>query len=194
MTITTRNSNPKNDSQCARHRSILKLDSVVENLKKAPGGKHKRFHGTPRDVRDMWKPAFFDQGLPAYDPGATAAEIIQKSGYAGVLDWLGNRSPFTDDVKVIWADFGRIFAKRSNPGKNKVHPDGSITIEGGGKGRELLFVSCTNQHFDLIYSKWGYEAGKHWFFHWTSAVPQSVNRATIDEANDDQDGEGVDND
>jgi hypothetical protein len=184
MTIITKNNNPKNDSHWARHRSIWKgqtnvLDSVITNLKAAQGVKYKRYLGTPVEVRDMWY-AYFDAELPVY----MAHKFI---GTSGVDTWLGARSPFTDDVKVIWADFVRIFKRRSSDGTQQGIPAGTAP--------ELLFVSRTQQHFDLIYSKWGLAHGKHWFFHWTSMVaPQPVNRATIDVGNDDEDGEGIDSD
>jgi hypothetical protein len=191
MTITTKNSNPKNDSQYARHRSIWKgqtdILSSVLTLLKSPPARYKRFHGTPTEVRDMWY-AQFDEHLPSWYKVVDPSKF---TGTSGVDTWLGARSPFADDVRVIWADFARIFARRSHP--NTKDRDGNI-IE-GGKTQELLFLSHTNQHFDLIYSKWGYAKGKHWFFHWTSDVGQQpVNRATIDGASDDEDGESVDGD
>jgi hypothetical protein len=194
MTIITRNNNPKNDSQYARHRSIWKgqtdiLDSVLTNLKAAPGVRYRRYHGTPKEVRDMWE-GDFGKGnpLPSWWKSVDPSNF---TGTSGVDTWLGARSPFRDDLEVIWSDFVRIFAKRSHPEKKDKH--GKI-IE-GGTTRELLFLSHTNQHFDLIYSKWGHTKGKHWFFHWTSSVaPQPVNRATIDGASDDEDGESVDGD
>jgi hypothetical protein len=184
MTITSKNSNPKNDSHYARHRSIWKgqtdvLSGVITILKAAPGVRYKRYHGTPAEVRRWWFGDFKPHRLP---PWFKEVDPSNFTGTSGVDTWLGARSPFRDDLNVIWADFARIFAKRSYPE--------------GGTTSELLFLSHTNQHFDLIYSKWGYEKkGKHWFFHWTSDVGQQpVNRATIDGASDDQDGEGVDND
>jgi hypothetical protein len=192
MTITTRNNNPKNDSECARHRSIWKgqtdiLSSVVTNLK-TPPAKYKRFYGTPTDVRDMWSAEFKPQRLPAWWKEVDPSKF---TGTSGVDTWLGARSPFRDDLDVIWADFARIFAKRSHP--NTKDRNGNI-IE-GGKTQELLFLSHTNQHFDLIYSKWGHAKGKHWFFHWTSDVGQQpVNRPGIDVLSDDQEGEGTESD
>jgi hypothetical protein len=189
MTITTKNNNPRNDSHWARHRSIWKgqtnvLDSVLTNLKAAQGVRYKRYHGTPKEVRDMWSTDFGNRNpLPSWWKSVDPSKF---TGTSGVDTWLGAGSPFTDDVKVIWADFARIFARRSYPGTEDIE---------GGATPELLFVSRTNQHFDLIYSKWGYTKGKHWFFHWTSDVAQQpVNRPTIDVGNDDEDGEGVDSD
>jgi hypothetical protein len=134
----------------------------------------------------MWRPDF-GASLPPYEPGITAARIIQEVGYSGVDTWLGGRGrPFLADVKVIWADFARIFANRSNPGTKNAP---------GGTTRELLFTCRTDQHFDLIYSKWGREKGKHWFFHWTSDVgAQPTKRPGIDVPSDDEEGEGVGND
>jgi hypothetical protein len=124
---------------------------------------------------------------PAYAPRAD--QIIIKH-YSGVDTWLGTRGrPFLGDVKLIWADFARIFAKRSSTGEKGA---------GGtapGTTRELLFMCHTPQHFDLIYSKWGREKGKHWFFHWTSDVgAQPTKRPGIDVPSDDEEGEGVGND
>jgi hypothetical protein len=108
-------------------------------------------------------------------------------GTSGVETWLGAQSPFTNDVRVIWADFAKIFAKRSDDRKDNGNPVATTP--------EWLAISYTNQHFDLIYSKWGVAKGKHWFFHWTSEVaPQHVNRATIDVGNDDVDGESTESD
>jgi hypothetical protein len=197
MTITTANKNPKNDSLYARHRSTWKgqtnvLDSVLTNLRGAPYVTYQAvpYHGTPSEVRHMWSASFRDAKLPPYEPGITAAKIIEEVGYSGVDTWLVEAGakglPFTADVKVIWADFARIFAHRSNPGTPNAP---------GGKTRELLFMCRTLQHFDLIYSKWGREKGKHWFFHWTSDVgAQPTKRPGIDVPSDDEDGESVDND
>jgi hypothetical protein len=184
MTITTKNNNLKNESNWARHRSIWKgdtnvLDSVLTNLKAVPGVRYKHYRGTPVEVRTMWY-ADFGEELPVY-------MAHNFTGTSGVDTWLGARSPFTDDLKVIWPDFVRVFRKRSSDGTQVGIPAGTAP--------EVLFMSRTNQHFDLIYSKWGVARGKHWFFHWTSMVaPQPVNRATIDVGNDDEDGEGVDSD
>jgi hypothetical protein len=181
MTITTRNYNLRNDSRYARHRSTWKgqtnvLDSVVTDLKAAPGVRYKRYHGTPVEVRHMWS-ADFGKALPVY-------MAHNFTGTSGVDTWLGARSPFTDDVKVIWADFVLVFTKRSSDGTRLGTPAGTV--------RELLFMSHTQQHFDLIYSKWGLARGKHWFFHWTSDVaPKPVHRATIDVASDDEDDEST---
>src|SRR5262245_31155385 len=120
MTITTVNKNPRNDSAYARHRSTWKgptsvLDSVLTNLMRAQYVIYPAppYHGTPSDVRHMWL-ANFGAPLPPYDQSLTAAELIQEVGYSGVDTWLGTRGrPFMDDVKVIWADFARIFAHRS---------------------------------------------------------------------------------
>jgi hypothetical protein len=189
MTIITKNNNRKNDSTWARHRSVWKgktnvLGDVLNNLKAAPA-KYKTYRGTPADVRIMWLSAFGAE-LPAY-MSHTFTGPKRFKGTSGVDTWLGARSPFTDDVKVIWEDFARIFAQRSNDGTREGVPAGTTS--------ETLFMSRTDHNFDLIYSKWGDARGKHWFFHWTSVVAsQPVNRATIDVGSDDEEDESTDND
>jgi hypothetical protein len=192
MTITTVNKNPNNDSQYGRHRSTWKgqtnvLDDVLTKLKRAQYVTYQAppYHGTPREVRDMWAPDF-GADLPGHEPNKTGAQIVGTYGYSGVDTWLGGARgrPFLADVKVIWADFARIFAVRSNPGTLD-HPDPGTT-------KEVLFTCYTPQHFDLIYSKWGYTKGKHWFFHWVSDVgAPPTKRPGIDVPSDDEDGEGV---
>ena len=192
MTIITKNSNPYNDSKYARHRSVWKgqtnvLDDVVKELIAKAARDKRRYLGNPAEVRHMWE-ADFLKPLPSWFKSVDPSKF---TGTSGVDTWLGPGSPFTDDVKVIWPDFARIFARRSYPGEK----DKYGKIVGVGTTNELLFVSRTDQHFDLIYSKWGYTKGKHWFFHWTSAAaPQAVNRATIDVGNDDEDGESTESD
>jgi hypothetical protein len=212
MTITTTNINLlKNDSKYARHRSVWKgktsvLDSVVTNLKAAPSATFKTppFYGLPSQIRTWWADNFTGS-LPAYAPDSPDEEIpaIRSTGYSGVVpDWLGTTRgrDFTDDVKLIWPDFVHVFARRSDPGGVAVRPDGTIRRSRGGSIRELLFMCHTPQHFDLIYSKWGRETGKHWFFHWTSDIGKPVGadpsppRPGIDVPSDDEDGEGKDND
>ncbi len=189
MAIITKNTNPKNDSHWARHRSIWKgetnvLDSVLTKLRDQQGVgvvRYKRFHQAPVAVREMWAAALGERL-----PGFKAQNFI---GTSGVETWLGAGTPFTNDVRVIWADFVKIFAKRSNDGTQRFIPVSTT--------KELLFISRTNQHFDLIYSKWGVapDRGKHWFFHWTSEVAQQhVNRAGIDVGNDDEDDESSESD
>lgn len=190
MTIITKNTNSKNDSTWARHRSIWKgqtnvLDGVLTVLKNTRGAKYKNYRGTPVEVRQMWFAAFGAE-LPAY-MSHTFTGPKRFKGTSGVDTWLGARSPFTDDVKVIWEDFARIFGQRSSDGTQKEVPAGTTP--------EVLFMSRTDHNFDLIYSKWGLARGKHWFFHWTSVVaPQAVNRATIDVGSDDEEDESTDND
>lgn len=164
MTITTKNTNPKNDSQWARHRSITKgnvnqLKDVVTALKGQANAAYRHFDGTPSELRDLWRDKF-NQGLPAFQ-----ADPPNFKGTAGLAEWLGAASPFITDFKTIWTDFVKIFVRRSSD---------------SDKTEQLLFVSYTNTNFDLIYSKWGTTPG-HKFFHWAStvdAVPKS--RATID--------------
>jgi len=196
MTITTVNNpkNPKNDSDYARHRSTWKkdtnvIDTVLTNLRGAQSVTYKAnpYYGTPEEVRDYWD-ADFGNPLPDYAP---RADHIIVQHYSGVDTWLAGThgGPLQGDMQLIWADFARIFAKRSSTGEKGA---------GGtapGTTRELLFMCHTPQHFDLIYSKWGREKGKHWFFHWTSDVgAPPTKRPGIDVPSDDEDGEGVGND
>jgi hypothetical protein len=95
MTITTVNKNPNNDSQYARHRSTWKgqtnvLDDVLTKLKRAQYVTYQAppYHGTPREVRDMWAPDF-GADLPGHEPNKTGAQIVGTYGYSGVDTWLG---------------------------------------------------------------------------------------------------------
>jgi hypothetical protein len=190
MTIITKNSNPKNDSKLARHRSTWKgqtneLERVVTDLKSQQRVRYKHYRGRPAELRDMWS-ADFDAALPTF-----AAPKF--TGTSGVETWLGAHSPFTVDVRLIWADFVNVFKTRSNNGTKRGTDPGTTP--------ELLFICRTGDYFDLIYSKWGVARGQHWFFHWTSwvppqpgAAPQPLNRAMIDVGGDDEDGESSDTD
>lgn len=161
MTITTKNSNPKNDSKWARHRSITKgnrnqLDDVVSALKGQQGVTYRQFDYTPKQLRTEWW-SKFGQALPAF------LAHPNFKGTSGLGEWLGTNSP---DLKTIWGDFFNIFVHRSD--------DNDKTVQ-------RLFVSYTSTNFDLIYSKWGTTPG-HKFFHWASvADTTSTTRPTIDD-------------
>jgi hypothetical protein len=200
MTITTVSKkifkNPNNETDLARHRSTWKgdnnvLSTVLTNLQRAQYVTYQAipYHGTPKEVREMWK-GDFHASLPNYVPGITAARIIQEVGYSGVDTWLNStrkgrkfNTPPDEDAKEIWEDFAPVFARRSNPGTKNAP---------GGTTREVIFMCYTLDYFDLIYSKWGYEKkekGTHWFYHWTSVVGATpTQRPGIDVPSDDQDG------
>jgi hypothetical protein len=191
MTITTVNNpkNPKNDSDYARHRSTWKkdtnvIDTVLTNLRGAQSVTYKanHYYGTPEEVRDYWD-ADFGNPLPDYAP---RADHIIVQHYSGVDTWLAGThgGPLQGDMQLIWADFARIFAKRSNPG---TIIRGTI-IDPAGTTQELLFICHTFTHFDLIYSKWGFQKGHH-FYHWTSVVgAPATERPGIDVLSDDPGG------
>lgn len=168
MTIRTKNSNPKNDSKWARHRSITKggqnqLDNVIKALKAQRGVTYRGFDLTPKELRTEWNKKF-GQALPLFNANATIFK-----GTAGIAEWLGD-DDFTDDLKTIWRDFAKIFVRRSD-----------------GTTKQVLFVSYTDASFDLIYSKWGMTPN-HKFFHWAATVDAAPrNRATIDEYVDSED-------
>jgi len=171
MTIRTKNSNPKNDSQWARHRSITKgtqnqLENVIKALKAQRGATYRHFDLRPKELRNEWSEKF-DQSLPVFN-----ANALTFKGTAGIADWLGAASPFITDLKTIWRDFAKIFVRRSDD---------------AGKTKQVLFVCYTSTNFDLIYSKWG-TTPNHKFFHWAAtvdAVPKG--RATIDDFLDSDD-------
>jgi hypothetical protein len=165
MTITTKNTNPKNDSKFARHRSITKgnqnrLEDVFKALRGQQGVQFRHFHDTPSKIREEWY-SKFNQGLPKFN-----SDTLIFKGTAGLGEWLGPNSPFLTDVKAIWQDFAKIFVRRSD--------DNDKTVQ-------HLFVSYTSTNFDLIYSKWGITPG-HKFFHWASVADNAPKkRATIDD-------------
>jgi hypothetical protein len=172
MTITTTNSNPKNESKWARHRSIMKgaqnqLGEVIKGLKAQQGARWEQFDFAPQQLRDTWLKVF-KQSLPIFrsNPALFA-------GSAGVAEWLGPNSPHSDDLNKIWPDFTKMFVRRA---------------DNNGTTAQLLFICCytnpqlNSSNFDLIYSKWGLNTtGGHKFFHWHSVVGTQPKRATIDD-------------
>jgi len=173
MAITTKNTNPRNDSKWARHRSVTKgnqkqLEDVMAALRAQPGAHYRHFFGTPSEIRDSWRTKF-GQGLPAFN-----SEPQNFKGTAGLGEWLG-AGPVAADLPTIWADFFKIFVRRSD--------DKDTTVQ-------TLFVSYTNTNLDLIYSKWGTTPG-HNFFHWAATAAAAPRRATIDDF-DNADDAGAD--
>ncbi|MGH8589671.1 MAG: hypothetical protein ACREXX_10180, partial [Gammaproteobacteria bacterium] len=73
-------------------------------------------------------------------------------GTAGVGEWLGPNSPFLADLITIWADFMKIFPRRSDD---------------KGTTKQVLFVCYTASHFDLIYSKVG-------LYIWPQVLPLAI--------------------
>lgn len=199
MTITTHNTNPKNDSQWARHRSITKdnqnvLQNTIAALKNQNGSSYRGFDLTSKKMRTEWQTKF-TLALPrpketldrlSSDLKGTNAEkkALAKSiveDKSGVAAWLGSRSPFLTDLNTIWIDFIPIFGRR--------HDEDDTT-------KQVLFWCYTATHFDLIYSKWGLTSG-HKFFHWQSVVnvrPGRGSRQGLDDSFTDADDFGDEND
>ena len=112
MTITTKNSNPKNDSKWARHRSITKgdenqLEVVVGALKGQQRVKYRQFDLTPEQLRTEWQTKF-GESLPVFNARPNF------KGSAGLTEWLGADCPSNGDFETIWADFVKIFVRRSD--------------------------------------------------------------------------------
>jgi hypothetical protein len=181
MAIHSRNHNPQNDSKYARHRSTSKgRNSQIQRVVNALQTEQRNIFLVIQDdleglvtelsrevgqavviKADRVKPQSRGQVLGSWQLAGDEVPQIPDL-------WLRNLNPsLRGDLKLIWLDFLLIAGRR--------RPDGNS----GNFKEYLLVVAISPNKLDLIFSKYGYRSGHH-FFHW-QAAGEGVGNAHIDD-------------
>jgi hypothetical protein len=189
MAIITISNNPKSDAKYARHRSIwkgltnqlLSQENICRDLGIIPLTQTIiKYYDHPATVRQKWQRDIGDLPTVKVDVG-NVGKYVGTTG--GLRSTLGATGEFLEDLKLIWLDFLMIYTNRSS-------------VDAPAARQEELFVSHYHPEpnkviFDLLYSKWGNEQGRHRFYHWRSEVwPRGVNpnrAAIVEDEGDDED-------
>lgn len=192
MTITSINTNPKNDSKYARHRSIWsgsrnKLRSVVDDLRRTQnvtvheycGPVGNIFGGIVRNFQDDWNVRLGVNRMVGTVLGYWAPR-------GKVSDRLRNAVPpsLRGDLDLIWLDFNTILGRRMGLSDGA----GAGTTESQQRYLErmesLIVFAPGKDRFDLIVSKYGYGdnlKSNHHFYHWQARGKLTGDQTHVDD-------------